>query len=152
MLLRTHFVFAAFLGLLGFYFGFGGGIFIICILFGSLLPDIDTKTSSLGRWIVFRPFQVAFAHRGITHSLLFLGILSLAFWYILPQGLLGFVIGYGSHLFLDLLTIKGIPLFWPVTQKFGGFCRTGRTFDKVLFVVSSLGCLIVGVVIVVGYF
>jgi membrane-bound metal-dependent hydrolase YbcI (DUF457 family) len=151
MLLRTHFVFAAFLGLIALYFGLPS-IGLICVLFGSLLPDIDTKTSSLGRWFVFRPLQVAFSHRGITHSLLFLAILSLGFWYFLPLGFEGFVLGYGSHLFLDLLTIKGIPLFWPITQKFGGFCRTGRMFDKILFIISSLGCLIIGAIIVMSYF
>lgn len=47
---------------------------------GSILPDIDTTTSGVGRF--FRPvarfIEHRFGHRTITHSLLFLLLLSVA--------------------------------------------------------------------------
>jgi len=49
-----------------------------CILFGSLLPDIDLRTSTLGRYNIFSRWM---KHRGHCHSLF--GILLLAFPFLL---------------------------------------------------------------------
>ena len=152
MLLRTHFIFATFLGLLFLYFGFGGWIFFLCVLFGSLLPDVDTQTSSFGKWVVFRPLQAGLAHRGMTHSLFFLFVVATGFLYFLPIGLWGFVLGYCSHLFLDIMTLKGIPLFWPISQRFGGILRTGGFIEQVLFVILLLACGILGVMLLLQIF
>lgn len=69
-------------------------------------------------------FRANFGHRGITHSLLTLAVVvalgELPFfpWSWLHPGLLiGW--GYASHLLADSLTKSGIPLFWPLEQRFG---------------------------------
>ena len=49
-----------------------------CILFGSLLPDIDLRTSTLARYNIFSRWMT---HRGHCHSLL--DVLLLAFPFIL---------------------------------------------------------------------
>lgn len=61
-------------------------------------------------------------HRGFTHSLLGL-ILFSSIVYIgtmkfnLYEAFIGFAIGYASHLFMDLLTEKGIYLLFPVDKR-----------------------------------
>lgn len=90
--------------------------FLTCAL-GSVLPEVDKPDSLVGRafplssWIHER-----FGHRGLTHSLL--GLLS-AMGLFAPLALisfdlwLGLLIGYLSHLFLDMATLEGVPLLWP---------------------------------------
>ena len=64
-----------------------------------------------------------FGHRGITHSLIAVAVMSFAAWYSL-HGLdwhpgysvpftLGLSAGYLSHLAGDWMTNTGVPLLWP---------------------------------------
>lgn len=80
--------------------------------FASLLPDIDTRKSILGRWI---PMWLISKHRGFTHSLTgacvftflcFLCVNNLEITFV-------FFVGYLSHLFLDATTPMGIQWKWP---------------------------------------
>lgn len=71
-----------------------------------------------------RGFRANFGHRGVTHSLLALGLLialgELPFfpWHWLHLGLLiGW--GYASHLVADALTKQGVPFLWPLDRHFG---------------------------------
>jgi inner membrane protein len=91
---------------------------------GCLIPDIDHPRGVIGR--VFYPIawwlNRAVGHRTATHSLLFL-ILSTAvvatianilecttpYWIIWIWAVL-------SHYLLDMITIQGIPLFWPFAR------------------------------------
>ena len=70
------------------------------------------------------------AHRNFTHSVVSLGLFGGLVWYlaslmpiywgISPALLtLGFVIGYGSHLLADMLTVQGVPLLWPWRASLG---------------------------------
>ncbi len=106
---------------------FSNPLFLGFCIFSSLLPDIDHTKSIIGK--VFYPISkyldMKFGHRTITHSLtaliptfLFLVFLELNFLnpYFKLEGLnysLIFLFGYLSHLILDMLTIAGIPLFYP---------------------------------------
>lgn len=95
-------------------------------LASALLPDLDHPNSLLGRrlpWIS-GPLSRLFGHRGFTHSLLAVGM---AVWGLaqfqapglLPVGVKdALIIGYLSHLLGDWLTPAGIPLFWPLRQRF----------------------------------
>ena len=84
---------------------------------GSVLPEVDKPDSLVGRaFPASRWIHDRFGHRGITHSLLGLAIAAalsspLAF-FAFPYWL-AFLFGYFSHLFLDMATLEGIPLFWP---------------------------------------
>ena len=89
-----------------------------CALLGSLLPDLDSPKSGLGRFLPFlsQPIERRWGHRTVTHSLLALGALAVA---LLPLGLyrgawyVALLIGYFSHLVLDCTTKSGVPLFHP---------------------------------------
>lgn len=85
----------------------------------SLIPDIDTPRSTVGRLVPFVSYPLSLAgHRSITHSLA--GGVLLAIPVLIAQEyasmnfLFPFLIGYLSHLLLDLLTPQGCPLLWPL--------------------------------------
>ena len=87
---------------------------------GSLLPDLDHPKSwiSSKTIILHYPFR-KLGHRKATHSLFAGGFL----WAVLtlPFGInfvaLGSLLGYLSHLILDMLNSKGVPLFYPFTKE-----------------------------------
>ena len=91
------------------------------ILLASLLPDIDSHQSIIGR--LFYPIAKAinrkYGHRTITHSLIVLialtalisGFQAAYFPNIKVAQVFG--LAYGSHLLFDMMTINGVPLFYP---------------------------------------
>ncbi len=84
----------------------------------SLGPDTDLPTSKVGRlffWLSV-PLERRFGHRTLTHSLVALSAVAalagpltaispLYFWCALG--------GYWSHLWIDMLNVRGVDLFWP---------------------------------------
>lgn len=98
---------------------------------GSVFPDIDHPNSYIGRKFRITSFIVSkvAGHRGATHSplILFLlcGLLMFLSKNIIPTEYIyyaylaigGFFAGTMSHVFLDALNKKGIPLFYPFSNK-----------------------------------
>lgn len=120
---------------------------------GSLLPDIDQATNRLwdllpagnllGR--VFR--KLLLSHRTLSHSFLGIFLVHKLLWWLLPKILnpdylnidliyYSVMIGFISHLFLDLFTEEGLPLLFPIKWKFGippvrpWRIKTGKAFEK----------------------
>jgi inner membrane protein len=95
--------------------------FILFNVIFSVLPDIDHRKSITGK--LFRPIATyldqRFGHRTITHSLLFLALLTLLASFIEKffhhQLTFTFIIFFStlSHFMLDMITVQGIPLFYP---------------------------------------
>ena len=96
-------------------------IFIASTIFGSLIPDIDYTKSTIGK--IFRPISKylnrRFGHRTITHSLLAM-FGSFLLFAIIESTFLGrtttskiYLLGFFSHLVLDMMTVQGVPLFYP---------------------------------------
>ena len=107
--------------------------------FGGISLDLDTIFIA---WIGFLvPYLFVFSHRGITHSFIFAAVTSTLFLYVISRksinGFIGKIIkrdisveftlktigiayfGALTHLFLDFLTSKGVPLLYPFTlQRF----------------------------------
>ncbi len=93
-------------------------LILVCVFFGSLLPDLDHPGSTIGKRLLFIsvPLSTIFGHRQITHSIL--PFIAIYLIYITNDGLnywiVGCVtIGYSSHLLADFFTDSGIPFFWP---------------------------------------
>ena len=77
--------------------------------------------SWLGRQLgsVSEELNRSFGHRSFLHSLLALllvtTVLGLPLWWITGNSatLVAVFVGYGSHLFADMMTLGGVQLFWP---------------------------------------
>ncbi|MES0334783.1 MAG: metal-dependent hydrolase [Candidatus Magnetobacterium sp. LHC-1] len=97
---------------------------------GGLLPDIDSPESIISTILfpIAKPWAIArkffkkhkfkmlgdmFEHRGITHSLL--PILPLLIWRNII--VLGLIVGILSHIAIDMLNDRGVPLLYPITTK-----------------------------------
>lgn len=106
-----------------------------CVVIGALLPDIDHPNATASRVVGIGRGQgplgcsgylggIARAalggHRGLTHTALAVAGL---YWLAtqLPTDYTPYatlaLIGYGSHLFGDMLTEQGIPLLWPFGRR-----------------------------------
>jgi len=93
---------------------------VTCIIF-SLFPDIDHPRSFLGK--IFFPISKYldrnFGHRTLTHGLLFFSITVLVALTIekhflkITKYTLIISFSYLSHLLFDMMTIQGIPSFYP---------------------------------------
>jgi membrane-bound metal-dependent hydrolase YbcI (DUF457 family) len=100
-----------------------GPLEAVAVIGGSLLPDIDTTTAGMGRYV--RPvaawIETTYGHRTVTHSLLAVSLLTLAVWPLGPTVALALLWGVLSHLLLDTLNVNGVPLLWPVRLQFWFF-------------------------------
>lgn len=120
----THLAFGGFVGAVA--AGMGAEIGIVegaALAAGSLLPDIDTTTSGLGRWVkpISSHLERRFGHRTITHSLLglvILGVLTSWLLFIVPGAWVWLLAGAMTHILLDAHNITGVPLFYPARLEF----------------------------------
>lgn len=98
----------------------------------AVLPDIDIK--------------LKLKHRGVTHSLLALLLISLGAQHVAPLLVPYVASGYGSHLLLDFLTVWGIPILWPLQKRFRLMrISTGGKIDSLLAVgalCATLYCVV----------
>ena len=133
MIKRTHLAVGLAVGLYFLPFVTHKLFFIPIVLLGSILPDIDSATSFLGRRRIFRPVQLFFRHRGPIHSYTVCGIICLIFAFFYPVVALPLFFGYSLHLFLDSFTVGGIKPLWPLNFQSSGIVRTGGAIDKVMF-------------------
>ena len=87
----------------------------------SILPDADYPKSWLGHQLgsISEDLNRLFGHRSFLHSLLALTLITLAFgpplWWITGRSssMIAVGVGYGSHLFADMMTLGGVQLIWP---------------------------------------
>jgi len=151
MLFKTHIVFSlAVYFLLSYYVAMPFYI-LIFVLLATAFVDIDIKNSKAGNRWYLRPLQWFTKHRGVLHSFIVGGLLSLIIGGVSLWAGFGFFVGYISHLFLDCLTVSGVALFWPLKFKIKGFVRSGGIIEQVVFVLLLLGNIFVVGKIVFGY-
>jgi inner membrane protein len=118
----------------------------------SLLPDADHPRSWLGRRLggLSKYLNHRFGHRRFLHSLLALilvtAVVGAPSWPIAggPATAVAVSVGFGSHLFADTMTLRGVRLFWPYRgiAVFPGRDEyrvvTGSASEIVFFVVVSV--------------
>ena len=120
MVAGTHFAFSAVL-----YLGGAAALnydtdlisFAIAVLC-SLGPDIDLPTSKPGRIFFWLStfLEKRFGHRTITHSwlgVLIIILLASPLYLYEPMYFWAVVGGYWSHIFIDMMNVRGVDLFWP---------------------------------------
>lgn len=106
--------------------------FFVGIYIGSLLPDVDCKSSIMGKAL---PIWMITKHRGLTHSLLFL-LLPFLVSRIFPNAYYlsyGLYYGIASHIFFDLLTPAGCQILFPIQKKFKvPLIKTGGILERIM--------------------
>jgi inner membrane protein len=112
----------------------GKFVFIFVALIASLLPDIDTGFSFVGKFKANRIIQFFVRHRGIFHSFTFCIVVAFLLAVFIPVLALPFFLGYSLHLFADSFTIEGIKPFWPFKKLLFWKLRTGSLTETSLFV------------------
>jgi len=143
MLFRTHLAFGLLSGLLFVKWLNISYFWLILVMFFSVFVDIDEYKSKVGKKVIFLSFviKLLFKHRGLIHSLI-LPLIIFGFLWFFDYFILGLsiLIGYGSHLLLDILNISGIRLFYPISNfKVKGFVKTGSMLENILFVLILVG-------------
>jgi len=135
MMFYTHLVFAFLLGLLSIQYLHPANqiLFIIIVLFGGILPDIDHPKSVLGSKV--KIIGWLFKHRGIFHSLLILPVIALLLSYFNYSFIsVPLIIGYIAHLIGDIVTKEGLMLLYPLSNfRINGFIRVGGLLEKLIF-------------------
>ena len=133
MLVKTHLIIALTLVLIIMPFIDDKLLFSFVLIISSLIPDIDTKESYLGKNTFFRPLQFFIKHRSIMHSLAFGICISIIIYLVFPIVSYGFFIGFMSHIFADSLTKEGVFILWPYKKRFNGMIKTGGYIEKIIF-------------------
>lgn len=86
----------------------------VCVI-ASLFPDIDNPSAPVG--FILKPIAKVinrrYGHRTITHTIWALLFSTLILYTCHFHALIWFF-GYLSHLILDMVTLQGVPLFYPV--------------------------------------
>lgn len=136
------------------------GLAAFAFVVGSLLPDIDSPTSILGRLLPSLPLE----HRGITHTIWAAGVLGLAWfatwaasgtWAIVAQAFLGgLFLGYVGHLVWDSFSRAGVAWLYPVTGyvTFSSGARVKRRHCVWLYRTGQLSEMVVVSVLVAACF
>jgi inner membrane protein len=133
MKFRTHLSFGILIFfIIDYLIGFDYKIIsFILVVFFSVLPDIDLHSSWIGKKLkpISRSFELMLGHRCIIHSL---WIVILLYFFLVKFKLELTIVGYISHLFLDMFTREGIKLFWPFVGLKGDYV-SGKIVDNILF-------------------
>lgn len=129
----------------------------ITVLIASVLPDIDTGASTIGRLLPWasRRLERRFGHRTLTHSLPFTAAMAIL---LIPLAMADkgayvcLLAGYASHPILDSCTMTGVRLFYPVSSVRCVFpmdvnepmryrINTGTRQETILAVIFLLACI-----------
>jgi inner membrane protein len=140
---------------------------LVCLLIGSLSPDIDADGGSISKpgkiFKGFLPWRLArvldelgqvisaiarsiSGHRGFFHTPIIGILILLVAWYFNIPRLEWFSIGYLSHIFADACTVYGVPLLWPLIGRNYSFSpiRTGSALEGVLAIGLCIGVVYSG--------
>jgi len=133
MFFKTHLVIALFFVLMFFSYIENPIVFLPVAFLATIIPDIDSRFSKIGKHKIFRIFNFFVRHRGITHSFTFLAVVSVLIFLSFKEILIPFVLAYSFHLLLDAITIGGIMPFYPLKFRIKGKIRTGGIIENFLF-------------------
>ena len=122
-------------------------IFIPVVLISTMLPDIDSGFSTVGKKPLFRPLQMLTKHRGLFHSFTFTILVTIVLSLYLPVLALPFFLGYGLHLLADSWTKEGIKPFWPLRSVSRGSIKVGGPIEGAIFLVFVLLDVLFSIVI-----
>lgn len=120
-------------------------IYIYFSYFGSLFPDLDMRGSYISKRFptIYKKFGSKLTHRGLTHSLVFIYALCYLFNLLVKYSSnnvvficlsSGFIVGYVSHILLDIITKEGIQLFYPICVNISLLpIKTSSKTEKIIY-------------------
>lgn len=129
-------------------------IYIYFAYLGSLSPDIDMRGSYISKRFptIYKKLGNKFKHRGFTHSLVCVWLICsvcnilVSYTYeniVFICASYGFILGYISHICLDLITKEGVELFYPVTVNFSILpIKTSSKTERIICKVLNLLVLV----------
>lgn len=124
--------------------------FVVAAL-ASFLPDLDHPTSTAGRYMprLFR--RLMGGHRMGCHSIFMIAFMWWVTGYLIGNPIIAnaVAVGFGTHVFIDMLTLQGVGLLYPVSRRkiqIGWFTTGSDGEDRFVLVVKAIGA-----VIFVGY-
>jgi len=83
------------------------------------------------------------SHRSFMHSFLALAMLSICVYIIFPDMTPYFMVGFMSHMFIDVFNRKREKFFWPVGKGFClHWCSANGIVNKILFYVSTMAVVL----------
>ena len=105
-------------------------LILLSFTLGTLLPDIDSEESSIGRY--FGLLSRIIPHRTITHTIWIVILLAAASWSFHSIFLAALTLGYALHILEDSFSNQGICWFYPVIGKYitrpgGQTIKAGRS-------------------------
>lgn len=116
-------------------------VFFALVLFGALLPDIDTMHSTINKRLPFLKIVALFCkHRRFFHSIFPPAIAGIVLW-IVAGFASGFALflGYGSHLVADSFTVTGVRPFFPLSRFHPkGPIHTGSITEILFFIGTAV--------------
>lgn len=117
-------------------------LFVAVTAVAALLPDMDHPDATMPRALMWPGRALAavigaiFGHRTLTHSVVGVGLLCLGMAVIprLPTFCyLAVILGCVTHIIGDMITVSGVPLFWPHKHEFRiARMRAGGHFEMLV--------------------
>lgn len=93
---------------------------------------------AVGILLVMTFLGLGSAHREKTHSVLFCVVSTLCVAALISDAAIFWLIGYMSHLMLDVLNTKGCSYLWPLKGKYClGLCKASGVVNTAIFYASS---------------
>ena len=107
------------------------------------LVEIDKPLFGLVILVALYILGISRDHRGFTHSLLALIIYSIPIIVIYKPLTEYYMIGYLSHLFIDLFNKRGIQLFFPLESRFCfGMCYADKLGNNMIMIMGFIATII----------
>ena len=133
MLFKTHIAIGLFAAILFIPLVSNPWSFVLITLIASVIPDVDTAFSKVGRNMPAKVVQIFTTHRGMVHSLTICVLLSLIISVFVPILAFGFFVGYSLHLLADSFSKMGVTPFWPYSRVAKGMLPVGGVVEKGIF-------------------
>lgn len=108
-------------------------LFVPAVIIATLLPDLDSAFSKIGKNNGGGIIQGVLGHRGLLHSYTFCILFSMIFAFFYPILALPVFLGYSFHLLADSFTVRGIKPLWPLKFVSKGNLTTGGKSEDIVF-------------------
>lgn len=119
-------------------YSFQLALILLSFSLGSLLPDIDSEDSTIGKYI--KPISRMIPHRTITHTIWAVLAVGVAAWFSQSIYLFALAVGYMVHIAEDSFSEQGIRWFYPIpsmrSKRFRLAYETGGFAETIMFLLA----------------